>query len=133
MHVIADDVDFEAYLAEPDASQKVRPASSYAEAIAEHFAGGRRASGIMLPWETTTELFRLRPNELTLWPGINGHGKSLILGQIMNAAMDQGARVLIASMEMMPSATASRMCCQFTEKSAPSRDEVAAYLRWTGG
>jgi len=131
MELITDDIDFEAYMSEPEARQKVRPASSYADEIAEHFAGGHRAHGVMLPWNSTSELFRLRPNELTLWPGINGHGKSLLLGQVMNSAMDQGEKVLIASMEMMPAATASRMCCQYTDLEAPNREEISAFLRWT--
>lgn len=133
MELIKDDVDFTAYLAEPDAKQKVRPASAWVDALIERFATPDFASGIAMPWEKTHQLYRIRPNELTLWPGINGHGKSLVLGQIMVGAMGYGQRVLVASMEMKPVSTMQRMCCQALGMANPSPSEVRRFSTWTDG
>ena len=80
MQVIRDDIDFEAWMVEPDHKQKVRAASSYVEELIQRMTLPEEANGTMLPWRKTTSQFRLRKNEVTLWPGINGHGKSLIIG-----------------------------------------------------
>lgn len=131
MELIRDDVDYEAYMAEPEAKQKVRPASAWTDELIRMFAMPDHANGVLLPWRKTSEQFRLRDNELTLWPGINGHGKSLVLGQIMLGAMAQGQKVLVASMEMKPKATMQRMCRQGLGIGHPSPTEVREFSNWT--
>lgn len=131
MELIRDDVDYEAYMAEPEAKQKVRRASAWTDELIRRFTMPDHAQGVLLPWSKTSEHFRLRRNELTLWPGINGHGKSLVLGQIMLAAMAQGEKVLVASMEMKPAATMERMCKQGVGLAHPSPTEAREFTAWT--
>jgi twinkle protein len=68
--------------------------------------------GIRLPWEKTEGKVLLRPAELTIVSGINGHGKSLFTSQIALDACAQGHRACIASMEMQPQRTLHRMVRQ---------------------
>lgn len=133
MELIRDDLDFAAYIAEPEASQKVRPASSWLEDLITRITAGDEATGARLPWPKTSDFLRLRRNEITLWPGVNGHGKSLVIGQIMIGLMRQGERVLIASMEMKPATTMERMLRQAYGLALPSPDEARSFAAWTDG
>lgn len=131
MELIRDDVDFLAYLAEPQARQKVVRASDFSDDLIERFVSPPQARGAYLPWDKTHDKLRLRSNELTLWPGFNGHGKSLVLNQIMLYAMAQGEKCLIASMEMTPVSTLERMCKQALGRANPSPKEINDFSRWT--
>jgi twinkle protein len=131
VQLIDDKTDFTAYLAEPEALVKVRHASSYTDDVIAYFNRPDEMRGIYLPWEKTRRQFRLRRNELTLWPGINGHGKSLVLNQVMLHAMTQGEKVLICSMEMPPVKTMERMVKQATGTAAPSTESIREFSAWS--
>ena len=64
-----------------------------------------------MPWSVTHNSFRLRHSELSVWAGINGHRKSMIVGQIMGW-IAKHQRVCIASLEMQPETTLLRMARQ---------------------
>lgn len=68
--------------------------------------------GFNLPWPKTNGKIRFYPSEMTVWGGYNGSGKSLMLGQIMRAAIAQGYKACIASLEMAPRRTIKRMVQQ---------------------
>ena len=131
MQIIDDNIDFQAYLAEPKAVSKIRPALSYQAELVERFLSPQGCQGVALPWSKTNELIRLRPHELSLWPGFNGAGKSLIIGQVMLGAMAQGEKVLIASMEMRPVSTLQRMARQFHARINPTPTEAREFNEWT--
>jgi len=108
-----DDIDFALYIRETEAQQKVRPASQYIEDLIDSMFSGRVEPGAYLPWQKTEKLVKFRPGEVTLWAGINGHGKSLMTGQVALSFMGQGERVCIASFEMKPRKTLERMARQW--------------------
>lgn len=110
----ADEIDFSAYLEETEARQKVRPASEYIEDMLARMFTPNTEQRAFLPWKKTQDLFAFRPGEVTLWAGINGHGKSLITGQTMLSLMGQGQRTCIASFEMKPARTLERMARQWS-------------------
>ncbi len=92
---------------------------------------GGAQSGEKLPWSKADDVQRLRPGELSVWAGVNGHGKSNILGQVMLWRM-QNQKVLIASLEMKPHQTLYRMICQYAGCQA-SRDFAMKILdKFTG-
>lgn len=64
------------------------------------------------------------PGEFTVWTGYSGHGKSMILSQVVIESLNQGHKVAIASMEMTGAQTLFRMICQMLKKSALTREEV---------
>ena len=85
--------------------------------------------GDSLPWNKTHNLVGLRPGELSIWPGINGHGKSQLLGQV--AAWNlKYKKWLIASMEMLPEATMERMTRQGAG-CIPSNSYIEKFADWT--
>lgn len=131
MQLVDDTIDFSAYYAEPEAKQAVKPASKWLQEVLDRFALPAEQRGTYLPWQKASGLFRLRPNELTLWPGINGHGKSLVLNQVMLCAAAQGERALIASMEMRPVLTLERMTRQATKQREPGPKSIREFHTWS--
>lgn len=131
MQLIPDTMDFTAYTAEPEARQRVRAASEYTDAVLARLTSPDELHGLSLPWSKTRHQFRVRPNELTLWPGINGHGKSLVLNQVMLGLMAQGEKALIASMEMPPPKTMERMARQACKSGQPGVDDIREFSAWT--
>ena len=107
-----DEIDFGRYQATPADRAKVRPAASWCDQVIDHFSAPAELQGAFLPWRRVQNEIRLRPGELSIWTGINGHGKSLILSQIMLCLARQGEKVCIASLEMKPVATMARMARQ---------------------
>lgn len=77
-------------------------------------------------WELSRGKVLFRPNELSIWTGINGHGKSQFLGEIILQMITQGAKVCIASMELKPERLLARMCRQSTAMREPSPEYINA-------
>lgn len=133
MNVIDDTIDFDAYLSGPDESAHVRPASDWMDAVLEAFERPPHLSGSTLPWAKTHEILRLRRSELTIASGANGHGKSMLIGQIALGLMAQGEKVCIASMEMKPHETMQRMCRQAFGCNQPANRDIRDIAKWTNG
>jgi twinkle protein len=55
----------------------VRPASDWLQQVIDRFALPVEQRGTYLPWGKAARVLQDPAHELTLWPGINGHGKSL--------------------------------------------------------
>jgi twinkle protein len=133
MQLVDDNIDFGAYMVEPEARQRVRPASAWVQDVIDSFALPAEQQGAYLPWRKASQLFRLRRHELTVWPGINGHGKSLVLNQVMLCAAAQGEKTLIASMEMRPVLTLQRLTRQATKQRDPSPRDTRGFHDWSDG
>jgi twinkle protein len=133
MRVINDSIDFNAYLAGPDESASVRPASDWLEDVIQSFEQPATQTGAELPWGKTRDIIRLRRGELSIWPGMSGHGKSMIIGQVGLHLMSQGERVCIASLEMKPVATMHRMARQAFGTNQPMSRDIKDLHRWTNG
>lgn len=74
--------------------------------------------------------FEFRRGELTVWTGRNGHGKSLMLSEVMLGLMSQGERCVVFSGEMMPAHLLARTARQATGLEHPTRDYLAATIEW---
>lgn len=133
MELIPDDIDFDAYLKGPDESAMVQPASSWIHAVIQAFERPSIQTGAALPWSNTQSTVRLRRGELSIWPGMSGHGKSMLIGQVMLHLMAQGETVCIASMEMKPHSTMQRMCRQAFGCNAPDRRDIQDLGHWSDG
>lgn len=133
MNVIDDSIDFNAYLTGPDEGASVRPAKDWLDDVIEAFERPVHLTGATLPWSNTHSILRLRRGELSIWPGMSGHGKSMLIGQVALHLMAQGEKICIASMEMKPAATMQRMCRQAFGTSAPMRRDIQDLHTWTDG
>ncbi len=110
--------------AESKDPEELKPAGDYLADIIESFypSKGQRP-GFNLPWEKTKKI-RIHHGEMSLWTGYNGHGKSVLLGQVMAEAVKYDERVCIASFEMQPGNTLARMAKQHSGDSLPTVDEI---------
>lgn len=127
------DGDFEHYMQQRDTSEhaNVKPAIDFLDDLITFFNADGNQSGASLPWAKTQEQFRLRPAEVTIWAGFNGHGKSLVLGQIVLHLLKE-QKVCIASFEMRPVTTLARMCRQALGGNNPTDDYVRRFCDRAG-
>lgn len=135
MQWLSDDIDFRAYERQTEAKAKVRPASVFAEDLAREFA----LPDPNAPKAPTTFAGRLKgnleflPGEITVWAGYSGHRKSMFTGQVAMDLVAQDQRVLVASLEMLPARTLSRMVRQACAKRFPGPRDIERFTRWTDG
>lgn len=131
MELIDGGMDFTKYLEGISylEAQTIREAKSFQSDIDDYFENGVSTHGLTLPWERTHDVIQLAPGELSIWAGVNGHGKSQLVGQVMLWAM-KSEKVLIASLEMKPWQTITRMAAQ-AANCEPSRAFVNDFLAWT--
>jgi twinkle protein len=108
-----DEVDFEKYIKANDVGQKLRGAVDLLEEVREDFINPKKEPHQTMPWPKTHQGFNFRAGEVTLYAGGNGGGKSMVTGQIALHLIKQGQRVMIASFEMKPKRTLTRMLRQF--------------------
>lgn len=69
------------------------------------------------------------PGDVTIWAGINGHGKSLILSQATSAFMMRGERCFVMSLEMPNHLTFLRMMRQAIGRNV-SKDDDSLIKQW---
>lgn len=133
MNLLNDETDFSAYLKETEPRQRVRPAAEYIGELTDMLGKPPNVRGHSLPWLKTRNLFRFRPGEVTLWAGVNGHGKSLLSGFISLDLIASCQRVCIASFEMKPHSTLTRMirqwCGYAADQEFAAHPEAVAALR----
>ena len=76
---------------------ELRNAADFADDVWGEF--NRVDEGLLLPWKKTHDTLKLRSAELSVWAGINGHGKTSLLSQVIGYLATGGTRCCVASME----------------------------------
>ena len=117
------------YFGTPDADPKLRVAEAWMMKLQAAFADTSNG-GACLPWSKTHDSIRLRRGEVSLWPGINGHGKSLLTSNVALDLVNQGERVCIASLEMWPVNTLKRMARQAIGTDKPTSRAIGEFIDW---
>lgn len=113
-NLIPDDINWEAYRRETEAAAHVRPAAAFLASLIESIGQPAKKKPVaLLPWFNTHKRIQFRGGEVSLWAGVNGHGKSLVLGQVITSILVQSWKAAIASFEMKPEASLNRMVQQF--------------------
>ena len=110
---------------------ELRRASEYLQEVLERFyPPSGIQEGYESAWDKSRDKIRFRPSELSVWTGINGHGKTQFLGHLMLGLMKQGARVCIASLELKPSLLLSRLIKQASGMGLPSEEYIETITNW---
>ena len=113
--------------------EELKPASSYVqEVIDEFYPVNGSEVGIPPPWDKVKGKILFRPEELSIWGGINGHGKSQFLGHIILSSLRQNAKVCIASLEIKPRKLLMRMTRQASSLKKPTESHIRAIHEWFG-
>ena len=131
MELIADDINFSEF-EHREEWHKVKPASSWLADVLDRFENPDVHYGDSLPW-SKIDGYRMRKSEVSVWFGINGHGKSMLLSQVMLNVMATGKRVVIASMEMTPTKSMMRMVRQASCGDKPVPGYIKKFHQWTDG
>lgn len=90
-------------------------------------------TGASLPWPAWRDRVRLRPAELSIWTGTNGHGKSDLLGNVLVHLMGEGERICIFSGEVKPKMLLYRLSVQACATSTATQNFVRAASEWMTG
>ena len=122
MEYFEDNIDFEAYLEETEVQTKVKPAEEFVSDAKTRLRQKLSEVRTYLPWTKTNESFDFRKGEITVWAGQNGHGKTDLTSQIALSLVGQGEKICIASFEMKPVVTITRLVRMFagTNPSSPA-------------
>lgn len=124
----SDDVDFATYYAETEPAVRVHSASTWREQLTALADQPERITGAKLPWRSTHDNLRFREGEVTVWAGINGSGKSQLVGNVVLGFCAQQERSCIASFEMSPLRTLERMQRQAAMCASPAREFTNRFL-----
>ncbi len=113
--------------------EELKPANTFTQQVIEEFYPPEgKPIGYAPPWEKAKDKLMFRPDEISVWTGINGHGKSQFLGQIILSSMKQGAKVCIASLEIKPKRLLMRLTRQASALERPSPEYIEAIHEWYG-
>nr|GAT44056.1 predicted protein [Mycena chlorophos] len=106
---------------------ELKPASDFEDAIWREF--NRTDYGLCLPWRKTHDLIRLREGETSIWAGVNGHGKSAVISQVVADLTMAGTRCCVASMEFRTPVWLMRMARQIAGTGNPTEAYIRAIVR----
>jgi len=110
---------------------ELRPAVDFMDAVArEFYPGPEDRVGFDTPWPSLAGKLKFRPSEVVLVNGINGHGKSQVLGHLVLEAVAGQERACIASMEMPAPKWLRRLCMQAGATNEPSLPYLKTMGEW---
>lgn len=122
------DLDYLAFTGRQESQFLVNP-SELVDKVKKRFSAGEGVLGDRLPWSKTHSYVGLRMGEVSLWAGINGHGKSSLLTQVCAWNLSQN-KWLLASMEMLPERTMEKMTQQVAG-CIPSNGFIERFAAWS--
>lgn len=111
--------------------EELKAASEFVnEVIDQFYPKEGMVLGYNPPWNYTKGKILFRPEELSIWSGTNGHGKSQLLGHIILESMKEGARVCVASLEIKPKKLLMRLTRQAAGLAEPTEEYIRAIHEW---
>ncbi len=130
-NLLPDKINFAEYYKKAQSTRIIVNARNFEFDLAQRAASGHVVQGAKLPWIKTQDDVGLVAGDLSIWAGINGHGKSTLLLQVCNHLIAQGEGVCIASLEMPIIETLYMMACQVA-RCEPSHEFTGKFLAWAG-
>jgi len=131
--IAADIIRDAVYNAQAMDPRELRVATSYVDEVYREFHPLNQALvGFNPPWQQLGSQFAFRYGETTILAGVNGHGKSEGVGHITLAALAQGVRSCVASLEFRPRKWLARVARQALCTYTPERDRLDALNLWYG-
>jgi len=109
-------------------SQRIKTTVDYRDSVAERLKNGRVLRGDKLPWGKTHEYIAFAEGQVSIWAGINGHKKSMLLSMVM-MWFSRIAPAGIASFEMPVIDTMERLISQAAGCS-PAKQFGQDWLTW---
>lgn len=111
--------------------EELKRASMFVDDVINMFYPDENAFvGYDAPWDKAKGKVIFRNDELSVWTGINGHGKSQFLGQLMLHLMKSGAKVCVASLEIKPKRLLKRLAQQASCLAEPTEEYIRTIHDW---
>lgn len=111
--------------------EEMKSAADFMERVKAMFYPAHGEQGDpFLRLDRDLEWFEFRLSEVSVWTGYNGHGKSLLLSQVLLGLMQQGQRVMVFSGEMTPERQIKRITKQATGEDRPTMGYIDAVGNW---
>lgn len=108
---------------------EIKHPNDFKKDVLDHYTTDPSLLGYDTPWSPTVP-WKVRPGEFTVLSGFSGSGKTLGLNQLMLHLIQQGCKILDASLEIRPGLTLYYMTrCAMAKKQA-TRDEAEACINW---
>jgi len=126
------EIDWQSYLTDKQTGNIEYP-SAYADDAYEILENTDAHVGGKLPWSKTHDRIVFRPNEMTVWSGSNGTGKSLLTAQAVLNFIKQGSHALMWSPEMTAPSIVARLVRQGTGIALPTREYFGEVLEYLDG
>jgi len=111
--------------------EELKRASEFIDAVkASFYPAAGHSSDPVLMLDRELDWFEFRTGEVTVWTGYNGHGKSLMLSQVLLGLMQAGVNVMVFSGEMTPARQIKRLVKQATGLDRPTPAYIDAVGNW---
>lgn len=124
-------LDLTGYMESP-ITHNVKPATDYRDdvlrLVIDRAEGDKNAT--RLRFNQLRGRFEFRQNELTIWAGYKGHGKSLLISQALLDAISYGKRIFIFSPEFRAERVLERMLYQHSETLQPTADDIGKFMSY---
>lgn len=105
--------------------EKLRNAADFTEGVVREFAQLEHGElGIRLPWGKVGDALILRPGEVSIWAGINGHGKTEVVSNIALDYLAQDGRACVCPLEFKPEKWLKRIVRQATATPQPAAGHI---------
>lgn len=114
-----------------DPEELLQLTSFHNDILSEFYPGENTDHGLMLPWKKSHGDVRCRPGDISVWAGVNSHGKSILLSNVVVDGVAQGYKFCVASMEMQARKLGRKMYQQVGGLDEPSElhtDKIKEFL-----
>lgn len=128
-NLVPDSIDLSKYM-EPSAKHRVRPADFYQDGVIRHLIGEGIPKGRNLPFKSMHGKFELRENEMTVWVGYKGHGKSALISQVFDHSMSYNEPCFVISPEFTAVQLLLRMIFQRLRTREPGAEQLREWFDW---
>lgn len=108
--------------------EEIKRPSDFEEETIELMYGDKSLRGFETPWNKVNEIFQLGYGELSVFNGVNGHGKSDLANQICLHSAFNKIPTMIASMELRPAILNERLIKQATGAVNPPKEYAREVL-----
>jgi twinkle protein len=123
--------DFKKFIAsaKPIELDEIKRPDEYTEEVYDYYETDWSKRGWDTPWYPALP-WRVRKAEFTILSGFSGSGKTVALNQLMLHLVQQGCKVMDASLEVKPGMTLYNMTRCAMAKRESNRDEISACINW---
>lgn len=102
----------------------VQHSSVLVDDVDDYYHKQKQDEGFGMPFDRVRHLVRFRPSELSIWCGINGHGKSQFIGQIIADYLINSYTIFAVSLELKNVTFLAKLYRQMSASRCPTSEHI---------